>query len=122
MERVGASMRMDRQLRVCLMCDGRQVEDAEHFACDCPHYAKEREECLRRITEVVGGVGPPTLRNAMRNNALALFLGDNALVDLPRDQQRAVDDVVCNFLKVAWRKRSKLWKLVCVQGNDWRLK
>jgi len=122
MERVGASMKMDRQLRVCLMCDEKQVEDAEHFACNCPYYAKERADCVRRITEAVGGLGPPTLRNAMQNNALALFLGDGALVELPKDQQRTVDDVVCNFLKVAWRKRSKLWRLVCVDGNDWRLK
>jgi hypothetical protein len=122
MERVGASMKMDRQLRTCLMCDDKQVEDAEHFACKCPYYAKERAECLARITEVVGGLGPPTLSTAMQNNELALFLGDGALVELPEEQQRAVDDVVCNFLKVAWRKRSKLWKLVCVEGNDWRLK
>jgi len=53
---------------------------------------------------------------------MALFLGDAALKELPPDKQKAADAVVCNFLKVAWRKRSKLWKLACEEGNDWRLK
>ena len=114
--------KMDRQLRVCLMCDEKQVEDAEHFACKCPYYANERADCVRRITQIVGGAETPALRAAIQHNDMALFLGDGALIGLPKGQQRAVDDVVCNFLKVAWRKRSKLWRLVCVEGNDWRLK
>ena len=58
----------------------------------------------------------------MQNNEMALFLGDGALQDLPEDKQRAVDTVVCNFLHVAWRKRRKLWRAACVEGNEWRLK
>jgi len=122
MERVGAMMDIDRPLRLCLMCDGQQVEDAEHFACRCPYYAAERAECLRRVEMVASDAATPRLKAAMQNNEMALFLGDGALQDLPEDKQRAVDSVVCNFLHVAWRKRRKLWRAACVEGNEWRLK
>ena len=123
MERVGAMMKIDRPMRLCVMCDEQQVEDAEHFACcQCAYYATERAECLRRITEIADTERAPTLTRAVQNSELALFLGDGALGELPAPKQLAVDNVICNFLKVAWRKRSKLWKLVCADGNEWRLK
>src|SRR3954470_14835582 len=122
MERVGARIEIPRPLRVCLMCDEQQVEDAEHFACHCPYYAAERADCIRRIASVAADATTPRLAAAMQSTDLSLFLGDAALVGLPPDRQRAVDTVVCNFLKVAWRKRSKRWKLACEEGNDWRLK
>ena len=122
MERVGAMMEIDRPMRLCLMCEGQQVEDAEHFACSCPYYAAERAECLRRVEMVASDAATPRLKAAMQNNEMALFLGDGALQDLPEDKQRAVDTVVCNFLHVAWRKRRKLWRAACVEGNEWRLK
>ena len=122
MERVGAMMKIDKQLRVCLMCDEKRVEDAEHFACQCQYYAADRAECLRRISDILGADYAPVLRAAMANSDLMLFLGDGALRELEPEKQRAVDVVVCNFLKVAWRKRSKLWKLVCAEGNEWRLR
>ena len=122
MERVGAMMKIDKPLRLCFMCDDQQVEDAEHFACRCPYYAAERADCMRRIADAVKGDSVPGLRTAMRNNDIALFLGDGALRELPDDKQRAVDTVICNFLHVAWRKRQKLWRTACADGNDWRLK
>lgn len=115
-------MKVDRPLRLCFMCDEQQIEDAEHFACQCPYYATERAECLRRITEIAGADKSPILTRAVQNSELALFLGDGAIGELPQEKQQAVDNVVCNFLKVAWRKRSKLWKRVCVEDNEWRLK
>ena len=122
MERVGAMMKIDKPLRVCLMCDEQQVEDAEHFTCQCPYYAAERSDCLSRIANIAADAEAPRLAAAMQNSEMALFLGDTALKELPPDKQKAVDAVVCNFLKVAWRKRSKLWKLACEEGNEWRLK
>ena len=122
MERVGAMMKIDRPLRLCLMCDGQQVEDAEHFACNCPYYAAERADCVRRIASVAAEAATTKLRAAMQSTDLSLFLGDAALEGLPPDKQKAVDTVVCNYLKVAWRKRRKLWKLACEEGNEWRLK
>jgi len=77
---------------------------------------------MRRIADAVSGDRVPGLRAAMRNNDIMLFLGDGALRELPDDKQRAVDTVVCNFLHVAWRKRQKLWRSACAEGNDWRLK
>jgi hypothetical protein len=122
MERVGAMMKIDRPLRLCLMCDGQQVEDAEHFACSCPYYAAERADCVRRIASVAAEAATAKLQAAMQSTDLSLFLGDAALEGLPPDKQKAVDTVVCNYLKVAWRKRRKLWKLACEEGNEWRLK
>ena len=122
MERVGAMMKIDRPMRLCVMCDEQQVEDAEHFACSCPYYAAERADCVRRIASVAAEAATAKLQAAMQSTDLSLFLGDAALEGLPPDKQKAVDTVVCNYLKVAWRKRRKLWKLACEEGNEWRLK
>ena len=122
MEQVGARMKLDRPLRVCIMCELNELENAEHFACRCPHYAAERADCIQRIEKVIDGLSAPNLTAAMQSFDVALILGDGCLKELPKQKQRAVDAVICNFLKLAWRKRRKLWLHVCEAGDEWKLK
>ena len=111
-----------REDRTCRMCRTAAVESPEHFVSECAFYRGEREECCRRITEVVAGHNNPQLTQAIRNKEMALFLGDSLLLRLPQDIARQVDATVCNFLKVAWRKRKGVWKELCVGKDEWRLK
>jgi len=122
MMRVGAEMDIPRESRICLMCDEKQVEDACHFVSACPHFADMRRQCLERVETKLGAVPAPQLRNAIESSDPELFLGDRLLAGLPQDVEQAVDTVICDFLKVAWRRRQQLWKEACLDGNEWRLR
>ena len=43
----------------------------------------------------------------MQNAEVALFLSDSMFQELQPDMRRKVDRIVCDFLKVAWRKREE---------------
>ena len=103
------------------MCDQRVVESAEHFACRCPYFGDMRRECLSRISESLGDEKAPRVRRAMRELDMQLFLGNHLWSDLPSAVAQAVDTAVCDFLKVAWRRRRPIWKAICVDDNEWRL-
>jgi hypothetical protein len=122
MQSVGASAKIPAAERKCRICKQGQVEDAKHFVSDCPHYADERKECLRRITVLVAGTGASRMARAVTSCDPALFLSDRMLKELPPDKARAVDSVVCDYLLRAWRKRADLWKLECQPGTEWRLR
>jgi hypothetical protein len=122
MIRVGAQLDIPRERRICLMCDGKHVEDANHFVSTCPHFHDMRQHCLERISDKLGLLPAPQLRSAIASCDSELFLGDRLLDGLPRDVERAVDNVICDFLKVAWRKRQQLWKAACIDGDEWRLR
>ena len=118
METVGAKIGD----KVCRMCPRGQQENAEHFACHCSKYDDQRQECLRRITALIAGVNAPKLREAIAQQDVALFLGDSKLSELTSQMRTKVDRVVCNYLKVAWARRQTMWRGLCVEGSDWRLK
>ena len=111
-----------KQPLTCPMCDTGEVENARHFACSCPAYDELRAECLQRIGQVLGDEAAPILRQAMADRSVHLFLGDKAFVGLPAPIWKAADQVVCNYLKLAWRKRQDRWRQLCVPGDDWTLK
>ena len=121
MVRVGASMKKPREQRLCLMCDAKAVEDTEHFLCQCSYFHETRERCLKQITSLIENETAPLLRNALNCNAMKVFLGAKILDELPRGVAQSVDHAICNFLKVAWRRRDYIWKAVCVNSNPWRL-
>ena len=53
---------------------------------------------------------------------MELFLGDGLLQVLPPGVAKEVDATICNFLKVAWRKRHEVWRTFCVDDAGWKLK
>jgi hypothetical protein len=118
MEAVGA--RSNDQ--ICRMCASGAIEDAQHLACQCSRYDTEREECLRRVTELTTGVNAPALRHAIATRDVALFLGDSKLSELSPKLRRTVDAVICNYIMVAWRSRAAVWRQLTVDGNEWRLR
>ena len=122
MERVGASAKIARNQRTCRICNQAVVEDPEHLVSRCSHYAGLREECLQRITGHINGVNAPRLRQAIAAVDPALFLGDRLFSELSPETAKAVDSVICDYLKLAWRKRAELWQLQCLPGQLWRLK
>jgi hypothetical protein len=106
----------------CPMCERKDVtESAEHFACHCTFFDEERDECLHRLEALAGGLNVPVLKQAIASKDVALFLGDSKLRELSSELRQKVDIVLCNYLKVAWKKRLPVWQGLC-DGNDWRLR
>ena len=91
------------------MCKEQSVENAEHFVSKCSFYDDERRECLRRMNVAITGEYSPIFRQAIEDNDVELFLGDKLLLNLPEEKRGKVDHILCDFLKVAWRKRDTVW-------------
>jgi hypothetical protein len=104
------------------MCDQKVVESAEHFVCQCPYFEEQRLQCLARISEKLGEEKAQAVRRAMQQRDLRLFLGNHLWSELPVAVARGVDGAVCDYLKVAWRRRRRIWLAVCLEGNEWRLR
>ena len=111
---------VDAHNRWCLLCDAKEVENAEHFVSHCVAFEAERAICLGSINSVLGTIAAPRLRQAMQTADPALFLGDK-LQELPLDVRHHVDRIICNYLMVAWRQRDKLWLPRCLDNNPWLL-
>ena len=116
---VGGRSRIRREERSCRICGGPDLETAEHFLCQCPEYTREREECVRRLRIAVAAYTTPQLSQALDSVAVELFLGDSLVRHLPADSAWRADAIVCDFLMLAWRKRSAVWKTMTVDGNEW---
>ena len=121
MSAVGARMRVQRELRHCLMCGSGAVEDAQHFVSGCSHVADLRKQCQDKLKACLGDLPAPAYRNAIDSCDPELFLGDRLLGQLPVQTAEAADSVVCNFLRLAWRRRQELWKHFCDPMDEWRL-
>jgi len=121
MQMVGARHQIPRDQRTCKICGTGAVETAEHFAAECPAYAAERAECLRRLDELLGEPCQ-LLPEALVEGDVALFLGDGWLQRFPPQLAQQLDATVCNFLKMAWKARKPIWQDFCCDGNEWQLK
>ena len=106
---------------ICRMCSSGATEDAQHFACHCDFYADLRQECLTKMRQRVAHVRAPKLREAIESGDVHLFLGDRALVELPADVRDELDMTVCNFLKLAWKRRQSRWQRMCQPNDEWHL-
>jgi hypothetical protein len=122
MESVGAVVGLERERRTCRMCNSGAVETAGHFVAECSLVAAERARCLRQITALVGQRSGAELRRAIARADVELFLGDRLLRSLPKEVAMTVNSTVCNFLKIAWRKRHPVWRSCCKDGDEWSLK
>jgi hypothetical protein len=118
---VGGNHRMPMQERTCRMCKEQSVENAEHFVSKCSFYHDERRECLRRLNVAITGEYSPIFRQAIEDNDVELFLGDKLLLNLPEEKRGRVDRILCDFLKVAWRKRDTVWAAL-TERKGWRLR
>ena len=119
MTAAGARANMPREQRTCRICGSQDLETAEHFVSKCPVYAVEREECIRRLWVVLAGRVGPLLCQALVLQSAQLFLGDGLFRDLPPDVAFDAEVIVCNFLKVAWKKRAPIWATLCQDGDEW---
>jgi hypothetical protein len=115
-------LKVPREQRTCRLCNSDAVETAQHFTSNCVVFAAERAECLSRVALLVGTRCSADLRKAIAGADVELFLGDRLLRALPQQVALAVNATVCNFLKIAWRKREPLWQNFCQEGTSWRLK
>ena len=125
MDQVGASMKWPRELRHCMFCDKQCIETAQHFVAECPFYADLRTEAVRRINATIANQITPQLKQQLTEKSTVhltrLFLSDALLTEIQPEAQAKVDDIALNFLKLAWRKRERLWSHVCKPDNPWRL-
>ena len=117
---VGGRSRIEE--RSCRICGNQDLETAEHFLCKCPEYLREREECVRRLRLAVAAHTTPQLSPALDSVTVELFLGDSLVRHLPADIARRADAIVCDFLMLAWRKRSAIWETMTVDGNEWLIR
>ena len=123
MERVGPRANIPLHLRTCRICKSADaIEDAEHLVSHCKVYADLRDDCARRIEAMVAGVDAPDFKSALQNRDPALFLSDKHLMELEPELRERVDMVLCNYLKLVWRKRVPLWKDECLGGNEWTVR
>ena len=76
---------------------------------------------MRRLDEAIEGEWSPVFREAMEDAHVELFLGDKLLHQLPQGKHRQVDNVICDYLKVIWRKRDTVWATL-TERKGWRLK
>ena len=120
MERVGARAKLPREQRVCRMCAAGAVESAEHLLCHCPAYDGLRQDCLARVAKMVAQANAPKFKRALQNCEMRLFLCDRLLMELGPELRWSVDAVLCNYLKVLWRKREEVWLPQCVDRDPWR--
>jgi hypothetical protein len=118
---VGGNHGIPMQERTCRFCNAHAVEDAEHFVSKCSFYADERRECIARLNAAIAGEWAPGFRQAMDEETVELFLGDKLLLQLPEEKRRQVDAVLCDYLKVAWRKRNAIWATL-TERQGWRLR
>ena len=77
---------------------------------------------MLRIEGLVGHAADDRLRQAVANADVALLLGDGLIRRLPQQLASGVNSAVCDFLNIAWRKRRPLWRGLCEDGNEWKLK
>jgi hypothetical protein len=122
MDAIGESKEWPSDKRKCRICGTGAVETAEHFAAVCPFNGQERANCLARIEALLGDKATPPLRQAIADADVALFLGDRWLRGLPKEMAKAVDRTVCNFLKVAWWRRTPRWLPFCHDNDEWNPK
>ena len=118
----GARNKIPREQRLCRFCVMKEVETAAHFLYRCPKFEALRSECMRRVTETLGTLDAPEIRQAIESNDMALLCGDRLLRGLPAHVAQALDAVACDYLKLLGRQRTRLWKEHCVEGDEWRLK
>ena len=116
----GSRAGVPREQRTCRICGGVDLETPEHFVSRCPAYAAEREGCIGRLRVLLAGHAGPMLQGALDTASVSLFLGDGLVRDLPADVARVADATICNFLKVAWRKRAPIWKNLCRDDDEWQ--
>ena len=126
MDRVGARAKIPKNMRVCLLCGSNAVEDVRHFICVCPRYAELRQQSLDRLQQLVTGTASSELRDALQvrdnDSLMKLFLGSAILKGLPSDIRVKADGIMLNGLKLAWRKRELIWKIVCKDNDPWKLR
>jgi len=118
---IGGNHDIPMQQRTCRMCNEPLVEDAEHFVSKCSFYADQRRECMRRLEEAIAGEWIPVFRQAMEQDDVQLFLGDKLLLHVPEEKRRRVDGILCDYLKVAWRKRNTVWAAL-TERQGWKLR
>src|SRR5437868_1890853 len=121
MDSVGAVADIPADKRFCRICKQDQIEDAEHFVSRCTFYEDLRSTCRQKLHEIVGSESQPDLVRAIEGSPVDIFLGDNLVEQLPDDKRQSWDSVICNFLRVAWRRRDKIWRTLTVADDAWKL-
>ena len=125
MDRVGARAGVAKNLRLCLHCGKDEVEDVRHFACSCARFDDIRTQCLDKLADAVKGHAPAFLVDALRvrddDSVLKILLGSAMFSGLPQAQRREANSIVLNGLKLMWRRRQKLWRIVTKPNDPWRL-
>jgi Reverse transcriptase (RNA-dependent DNA polymerase) len=125
MSRVGARAGIRKDMRLCLHCGTDQVEDIRHFACLCSRFDDIRTQCLDKLAGTVKGHASAFLADALRvrddDNVLKLMLGSAMFAGLPPAVRKEADNVVLNGLKLMWRRRNKLWRVLTKPNDPWQL-
>ena len=119
MDRVGERHKIPLEQRRCRICGTDALETAEHLVSSCTAYAELRQECTRRLEALISEAKEPAIEAAIRGLDASLFLSDRFLLKLGPELRWTVDAVICDFLKLLWRKRSQVWTEKQLGDNLW---
>jgi hypothetical protein len=119
---VGASARIEHNRRTCPVCKENVVENAEHFVSRCKFYTDLRQQCLQKLGNVIGDEMASDFKSRVEDSLVDIFLGDSFASKLLEEKRSQFDVVICNFLRLAWRRRDIIWKTLTIEGNPWRLR
>jgi len=125
MDRVGARAGIPKPMRLCLHCGKDQIEDVRHFAATCTRFDDVRTQCLDKLAAAVKGHQSAFLADALRvrddDNVVKLMLGSAMFSGLPPAVRREANSIVLDGLKIMWRRRNKLWRVLTKPNDPWRL-
>ena len=112
-----ANLVKERCLRQCVFCSAGLVESEGHFVAECPYYDDLRETCLARLSALLLQEG---VHDYPEIDFLQLVAGSASSL-LPAKVQLRAEKCAWDFLRLAWRRRERVWSQVCLDGNPWRL-
>jgi hypothetical protein len=85
-------------------------------------YDDLRKQCQQKLIDVVGDEKRLDFKSTIARSDVDIFLGDTLASQLSEEKRSQFDVVICNFLRLAWRRRDRIWKDLTVEDNAWKLR
>ena len=91
--------KVEKEKRLCKLCDLGEVEDEEHFITKCTFYRYEREQFTKDLTNLSGN-----------NNLINLTEYFNFVMSYAQGDTEYAS-IICNFVKICMEKRSEYFEM-----------
>jgi len=95
--------KVEKEKRLCKLCDFSEVEDEEHFITKCTFYKSEREQLKNDLINLSGNNNLPEYFNLV----MSYGHGDTEYAN-----------IICNFVKICVEKRSEYFEMCPTIDNN----